>query len=89
MLPLPKEMLQMLQILCVRFLTNYEFGPSVFYLFAPSVKNWVLRFSIYSVLQIRSTVPARTKNPRLSSNFITFYLLNLLKWAEKIIILWT
>ena len=29
------------------------------YLFGPSVKNSVLRFSIYSVLQIRSTVPAQ------------------------------
>ena len=36
-----------------------EFGPSVFYLFGPSVKNSVLWFSIYSVLRIRSTVPAR------------------------------
>ena len=25
---------------------KYEFGPSVFYLFGPSVKNSVLRFSI-------------------------------------------
>ena len=40
---------------------KYEFGPSVFYLFGPLVKNSVLRFSIYSVLRIRSTVPARTK----------------------------
>ena len=38
---------------------KYEFGPSVFYLFGPSVKNLVLRFSVYSVLRIRSTVPAR------------------------------
>ena len=37
----------------------YEFGPSVFYLFGPLVKNLVLRFSIYSVLRIRSSVPAR------------------------------
>ena len=39
---------------------KYEFGPSVFYLFGPLVKNLVLRFSIYSVLRIRSTVPARS-----------------------------
>ena len=38
---------------------KYEFDPSVFYLFGPSVKNLVLRFSIYSVLRIRITVPAR------------------------------
>ena len=36
-----------------------EFGPLVFYLFGPSVKNSVLRFSIYLVLRIRSTVPVR------------------------------
>ena len=42
---------------------KYEFGPSVFYLFGPSVKNSVLRFSIYSVLRIRSTVPAQTDPP--------------------------
>ena len=40
---------------------KYKFGPLVFYLFGPSVKNSVRRFSIYSVLRIRSTVPARSK----------------------------
>ena len=38
---------------------KYKFGPSVFYLFGPLVKNLVLRFSIYSVLRIRSTIPVR------------------------------
>ena len=42
-----------------RFSHMDKFGPSVFYLFGPSVKNLVLRFSIYSVLRIRSSVPVR------------------------------
>ena len=33
-----------------------KFGPSVFYLFSPSVEYSVLQFSIYSVIWIRSTV---------------------------------
>ena len=37
-----------------------KFGPLVFYLFGPSVKNLVIQFSIYSVLRIWSTVPARS-----------------------------
>ena len=41
---------------------KYEFGPLVFYSFGPSVKNSVLRFSIYAVLRIRSTVPAQEQN---------------------------
>ena len=44
-----------------------KFGPSVFYLFSPSVINSVFRFSIYSVLQIRSTIPTR-KIPNPLSN---------------------
>ena len=36
-----------------------KFGLPVSYLFGPSVKNLALRFSIYSVLHIRSSVPAR------------------------------
>ena len=64
---------------------KYEFGPSVFYLFGPLIKNLVLRFFIYSVLRIQSTVPARFKgNLNQFFRFSQIYLKKLKVWQPRI-----
>ena len=56
-----------------------KFGPLVFYLFGPPVINLVLRFSIYSVLWIRSNVPVCKKTLR-GLNFLDSY--GLISWLK-------
>ena len=49
-----------------------KFGPSVFYFFGPSVEYSVIRFSIYSVLRIRSNILAQFHGSKIrmkSTNF--------------------
>ena len=46
-----------------------KFGPSVFYLFGPSIINLVLQFYIYSVLRIWSTSTSLVFSPNLATNF--------------------